>query len=65
VQTELTPGQSTRENYQPLDEFIDEVIRLWKVQPTPTEINVERVQFLRNAERNNQVDEALEMLGSL
>lgn len=65
VQTELTPGQSTRENYQPLDEFVDEVIRLWKAQPTPAEINVERVRFLRFAERNQQVDEALEMLASL
>ena len=65
VQTELTPGQSTRENYQPLEEFIDEVMRLWQAQPTPAEINVERVGFLRFAERDRQVDEALEMLGSL
>jgi uncharacterized oxidoreductase len=65
VQTELTPGQSTRDNYQPLEEFIDEVMRLWLAHPTPTEINVERVGFLRFAERNRQVDEALEMLGSL
>ena len=65
VQTELTPGQSTRENYQPLEEFVDEVMRLWQAQPTPTEINVERVHFLRHAERNQQIDEALEMLGSL
>jgi len=65
VQTELTPGQSTRENYQPLEEFIDEAMRLWQAQPTPAEINVERVGFLRFAERDRQVDEALEMLGSL
>lgn len=64
VQTELTPGQSTRDNYQPLDEFADEVMRLWQAHPTPAEINVERVKFLRFAERNQQVDEALEMLGS-
>lgn len=65
VRTELTPGQSTRVNYQPLEEFVDEVIQLWQAEPTPAEINVERVQFLRNAERNQQVDEALEVLGSL
>jgi uncharacterized oxidoreductase len=65
VQTELTPGQSSRENYLPLDDFIDEAMRLWQAQPTPSEINVERVQFLRFAERNQQVDEALAMLGSL
>ena len=65
VQTDLTPGQSTREGYMPLEEFIDEAMRLWQAQPTPAEINVERVGFLRFAERNQQVDEALEMLASL
>jgi uncharacterized oxidoreductase len=65
VRTELTPGQSVREAYQPLDEFADEAIRLWQAQPTPAEINVERVAFLRFAERDRKVGEALEMLGSL
>lgn len=65
VQTGLTPGQATREGYLPLDDFADEAIRLWQQQPTPAEINVERVGFLRFAERNQQVDQALEMLGSL
>lgn len=65
VQTDLTPGQSTREGYLPLEDFADEAIRIWQQQPTPREINVERVGFLRFAERNQQVDEALEMLGSL
>jgi uncharacterized oxidoreductase len=65
VQTDLTPGQSTREGYLPLDEFVDEAMRLWQAQPTPAEINVERVGFLRFAERNQQVDQALEMLATL
>jgi uncharacterized oxidoreductase len=65
VRTELTPGQSDREGYQSLDEFADEVIRLWQAQPTPDEIIVDRVKFLRFAEREGKVDEALEMLGSL
>jgi len=65
VQTDLTPGQATREGYLPLDEFADEVMRLWQVQPTPSEINVERVQFLRFAERDGKVSEALHMLGTL
>lgn len=65
VQTELTPGQSTRDNYQPLDEFADEAIRLWSAQPTPAEINVERVVFLRFAEREGQVDQAMTMLAAL
>lgn len=65
VQTDLTPGQATRPTYMPLGDFADEVMRIWQSQPTPPEINVERVQFLRFAERNSQVSEALEMLGSL
>lgn len=65
VQTDLTPGQSTREGYMPLDEFADEVIQLWQQQPTPPEINVERVKFLRFAERDGKVDEAIRLLGSL
>jgi uncharacterized oxidoreductase len=65
VQTDLTPGQATREGYMPLSDFADEVMRIWQQQPTPPEINVERVRFLRFAERNSQVDEALEMLGAL
>jgi len=65
VQTDLTPGQATRDGYMPLGDFADEAMRIWQQQPTPTEINVERVRFLRFAERNSQVDEALEMLGAL
>jgi uncharacterized oxidoreductase len=54
VQTDLTPGQSTREGYMPLDEYIEEVRRLFAIQPTPPEIAVERVKFLRNAEAENR-----------
>jgi uncharacterized oxidoreductase len=50
VQTDLTPGQATREGYMPLDEYIDEVMNLFAIQATPREIEVERVNFLRNAE---------------
>ena len=50
VQTDLTPGQSTREGYMPLQDFIDEVMSLFEAVPTPAEIAVERVKFLRNAE---------------
>ncbi|MEE4453224.1 SDR family oxidoreductase [Novosphingobium resinovorum] len=50
VQTDLTPGQSTREGYQPLTEFAAEVIALFGQQPTPEEILVTRVLPLRNAE---------------
>lgn len=64
VQTELTPGQSTREGYMPLDAFIDEAMELFLHKPTPKEILVERVGFLRWAERNGNFDKAVEMLGA-
>jgi uncharacterized oxidoreductase len=62
VQTGLTPGQESREGYQPLDEFADEVMTLFGQQPTPPEILVERVGFLRNAEREGRFDATLVQL---
>lgn len=64
VQTELTPGQSTREGYMPLDEFIDEAMGLFQFHSTPKEILVERVGFLRWAERDGRFDQAVEMLSA-
>ena len=64
VQTELTPGQSNRQGYMPLGEFIDEVIALFRQWPTPREILVERVAFLRWAERDGRFDQAVEMLSA-
>lgn len=58
VQTELTPGQSSREGYLPLDAFIEEVMSLFGRNPTPAEILVERVGFLRFAEAENRFDQA-------
>jgi uncharacterized oxidoreductase len=62
VQTGLTPGQESRPGYQPLDEFADEVIALFRQQPTPPEILVERVGFLRRAEAEGRFDETLVQL---
>lgn len=62
VQTDLTPGQSTRPGYQPLTEFIDEVMALFQQQPTPQEILVERVGFQRFAEAENRFAEAVTTL---
>ena len=64
VQTELTPGQSTREGYMPLEDFIDETMTLFLQQPTPSEILVERVEFLRWAERDGRFDQAVGMLSA-
>ncbi len=59
VQTTLTPGQESREGYMPLDAFIDEVMALFSQQPTPPEILVERVNFLRRAETEGRFAQAL------
>lgn len=64
VQTELTPGQSSREGYMPLEAFVDEAMELFLQKPTPKEILVARVGFLRWAERNGNFDKAVEMLGA-
>jgi uncharacterized oxidoreductase len=64
VRTELTPGQSAREGYMPLDAFTDEAMRLFQEQPTPSEILVEQVDFLRWAERDGRFDQAVELLSA-
>lgn len=64
VQTELTPGQSTRDGYMPLDDFIDEVMALFAQEPTPQEICVGQVRPLRNAERDGNFDQILAMIAS-
>jgi uncharacterized oxidoreductase len=62
VQTGLTPGQESRPGYQPLDDFADEVMALFSQTPTPREILVERVGFLRRAEAEGRFDETLKQL---
>lgn len=64
VQTDLTPGQSIREGYMPLREFMDEVMALFGKQPTPDEILVKRVGLLRWAEREGRFDQAVDMLNA-
>lgn len=65
VQTGLTPGQESRPGYQPLDEFIDEVMTLFGQQPTPAEILVGRVKPLRFAEREGRFDAAVAQMGEM
>jgi uncharacterized oxidoreductase len=65
VQTNLTPGQADRPGYQPLDEFADEVTALLSQQPTPPEILVERVRFLRFAEAEHRFDPTLAQLNEM
>lgn len=62
VQTNLTPGQANRPGYMPLDAFADAVAAQFAQQPTPREILVDEVQFLRQAEREGRFDETLKTL---
>jgi uncharacterized oxidoreductase len=65
VQTELTPGQSHRPGYLPLDDFLDEVMALFGQEPTPAEILVERVHFLRFAEAEGRFDTSVRELNTM
>jgi len=56
VQTDLTPGQRDAAGYMPLEAFADEVMALFEQQPTPPEILVEAVKFLRHAEAEGRFD---------
>lgn len=62
VQTDLTPGQATRDGYLPLGDFIAEVMALFAEDPTPAEILVERVRPLRHAEAEGRFEERLHAL---
>jgi uncharacterized oxidoreductase len=62
VQTDLTPGQANRPGYMPLDAFADAVAAQFAQTPTPPEILVDEVQFLRQAEREGRFDETLKTL---
>ncbi|MCJ2039089.1 hypothetical protein MKK70_03355 [Methylobacterium sp. E-041] len=65
MQTDLTPGQATRQEYLPLADFIDEVMSLFRERPTPREILVQRVGFLRNAEAEHRFEEAVTTLNEM
>jgi len=63
VRTDLTPGQRDAVGYMPLDAFADEVMALFAQQPTPKEVLVEAVKFLRNAEAEGRFDETVTQIG--
>ncbi|AIA70164.1 probable short chain dehydrogenase [Pectobacterium atrosepticum SCRI1043] len=62
IQTELTPGQSDREGYMPLNAYIDEVMALFCKQPTPNEIVVDRAQLQRLAEREGRFEQVFDLI---
>ncbi|WP_439427868.1 SDR family oxidoreductase [Micromonospora sp. LA-10] len=59
VRTELLPGHESNETAMPLDEFVAEVMTLLESQPDATEIQVERVKFLRHAEARGDYDKVV------
>jgi uncharacterized oxidoreductase len=65
VQTDLTPGQASREGYMPLEDYVDEVIALLQADPSAPEILVARVRNQRFAEREGRTDEVLVRLAAL
>lgn len=65
VQTELTPGQSSREGYLPLATYIEQVMAQFGESGFPDEVLVPNAKVLRDAEKNGQFDQVLGMLGKL
>ncbi len=64
VQTELTPGQASRAAYMPLADFIAETMSQLAQQPTPPEILIGHVAFLRFAERDGRFQETLAQMNA-
>lgn len=65
VQTDLMPGSATNPNAMPLDDFITEAMAKLTAQPTPDEVLVDRVLFLRNADSSGKFKETFAMLNQL
>ncbi|MEZ5946169.1 MAG: SDR family oxidoreductase [Hyphomonas sp.] len=64
VQTDLTPGQSARETYMPLADFIAETMESFGREDTPDEVIVQRAKMLRAAEAAGNFDQIFEMLNA-
>ncbi|MGD0558141.1 MAG: SDR family oxidoreductase [Streptosporangiaceae bacterium] len=64
VRTSLVPGQETSEFAMPLEEFVAEVMALLESQPDASEIQVERVKFLRYGEARGDYDQVVATLNA-
>ena len=62
VQTDLMPGHAADPRAMPLNDYIAEVMALFRLQPTPAEICVDRVGFLRNAEAQGRFESVFTQL---
>jgi short-subunit dehydrogenase involved in D-alanine esterification of teichoic acids len=65
VATELLPGQTESPFAMPLDDFVGEAIELLESQPAATEIQVDRVKFLRYGEARGDYAETVVRLNQL
>lgn len=65
VRTSLLPGQENSEIAMPLDEYVTEVVDLLENRPDATEIQVERVKFLRHAEARGDYDRVVATLNAV
>lgn len=64
VRTALLPGQEESEFAMPLDDFADEVVKLFETQPDAKEIQVENVKFLRYGEARGDYDQVVATLNA-
>ena len=64
VRTALLPGQESSDFAMPLDEFVSEVVGLLGSRPDATEIQVERVKFLRYGEARGDYDQVVATLNA-
>jgi uncharacterized oxidoreductase len=64
VQTELTPGQSTREGYMPLEDFIQQTLQAFTSDSVPDEVVIGMAKNLRTAEIDGKYGELLSVLAS-
>jgi short-subunit dehydrogenase involved in D-alanine esterification of teichoic acids len=64
VATDLMPGQRESAFAMPLDAFIAEVMELIETQPDATELQVERVKFLRYGEARGDYAEVVRVLNA-
>jgi uncharacterized oxidoreductase len=65
VQTDLMPGSATNPHYMALGDFITESMAQLTAQPTPEEVLVNRVLFLRQAESSGKFKETFVQLNQL
>ena len=60
VRTNRTPGQINRQEFMPLPDFIAEVMSIFRQQPVPDEILVQRVNLQRRAEAERRFQATFE-----